>query len=99
MDTIANDLPKFDQDINDFHGSQQDMVNHYEMLVTHMNELSKMWEGEAHNQLMETFDVDSKRTLELIEMLKEIHDELRFAHSEYTNCENTVASYIDNMMV
>ena len=99
MDTIANDLSRFDQDIVDFQRAQQDLVNNYEMLVNHMNELSSMWEGEAHDQFLQTFDVDSKRTQQLCLLLKEIYNELRYAHTEYATCENKVASYIENLAV
>ena len=89
MELIANDLPRFEQDISDYNSAKLNLDKNYEMLVAHMNELNNMWEGEAHNQFLETFQADSVRVAEMLDVLKEIHSQLRFAHTEYTGCENT----------
>lgn len=99
MEIIANNLNKFDEDITDFKGVFEEMKSNYEMLVTHMNDLNRMWEGEAHNQFLETFSVDSAKVMDMINLLEEISHDLRYAHNEYSNCEVKVATIIDSINV
>lgn len=99
MEIIANDLNRFDEDIEDFKGFFKELNSNYEMLVTHMNDLNRMWEGEAHNQFLETFSVDSNKVMDMLKLLEEISNDLVFAHSEYSSCEEIVASIIDSISV
>ena len=99
MDIIANDLPRFQQDISDYDAAFQSLQDGSDQLTAHMNDLSRMWEGEAHDQLMETFSADQRRVDELRLMLNDLLSDLRFAHTEYTSCENDVAGIIESIQV
>ncbi len=96
---IANELGRFEGDINDYDAYYRNLKEHFGEMVDHMNALNNMWEGEAHNEFLSTFEVDKGKTLQVIEDFKKVLDELRFAHKEYTECERTVARYIDQMPV
>ena len=99
MSIIANDLSRFNQDISDYHISEQELNRNFEQLITHMRELNSMWEGEAHEQLMQTFSVDQNQAQAMVDHIREVYNELIFAHSEYSNCESTVAGIIDSIPV
>lgn len=97
MSLIANNLPAFDTDIQDFGAQLLELRRHFEETVQHMNDLNSMWEGEAHNEFMNTFEIDRGKTEEAMNMLQRILEDLRYAHAEYTTCENTVSGIIDSI--
>ncbi len=99
MSIIANDLVRFNEDISDYHSQEQELNRNFESLVTHMNALNNMWKGEAHDTLMESFSIDRDQSMTMIDHIREIYNELVFAHNEYTNCEGTVANIIDGIPV
>ena len=99
MDLIANDLEKFNQDIEDYHGGYNDLTENHEALVSDMNALNSMWEGEAHNQFMETFAADEQQVSEMIKTLLEVYNDLVFASEKYTDCENSVSGIIAGITV
>ena len=68
-------------------------------MTDHMNALNNMWEGEAHDEFLATFEEDRQKTIRMIEDFKKVLDELRFAHTSYTECENNVASMIEQMPI
>ena len=99
MDVIANDLERFGQDITDYNQMLTRLDADQISLLTHMNELQNMWEGEAHNQFMETFNKDYEIVLQMVEFLKELHGDMTYADTEYTECESSVGNIIENMNV
>ena len=99
MDVIANDLAKFEQDITDYDGSFTRLDRAQLQLLAHMNELQNMWEGEAHDQFMETFSKDYQKVVNMVDFLKEVLPDLNFADKEYTSCESSVESIIESMDV
>ncbi|MCR4596567.1 MAG: WXG100 family type VII secretion target [Lachnospiraceae bacterium] len=96
---MANDLTVFDGDINDYGNHYQSLVGHFGDMVDHMNALNNMWEGEAHDEFLATFETDRTKTQEMIDDFKKVMDELRFAHTEYTECENSIANMIEQMPI
>lgn len=96
---IANDLGTFEGDINDYSSNYQNLTSHFSDMVDHMNALNNMWEGEAHTEFLQTFEVDKNKTLQMIEDFKQIMEELKYAHRQYSECENSVAGLIDQMPV
>ncbi len=96
---IANDLETFNGDITDYEGHYKNLVNHFDDMVNHMNALNNMWEGEAHNEFLQTFETDKKKTHDMIKDFKKILDELKFAHREYSECERSISNMIDQMSV
>ena len=99
MDVIANDLPRFEQDITDYSASFNRLDQAQLQLLSHMNELQNMWEGEAHEQFMETFSNDYKKVLDMVAFLKEVLGDINYADKEYTSCENSVSGIIESMNV
>lgn len=96
---MANELERFSGDIGDYSNHFQNLITHFGEMVDHMNALNNMWEGEAHDEFLKTFSVDKEKTNKMIEDFGKILEELRFAHSEYTQCENSIAGMIDQMPV
>ena len=96
---MANDLERFAGDIDDYNGQHQNLINHFNDMVVHMNALNSMWEGEAHDEFLQTFEMDKAKINAMIEDLGKVLEELRFAHSEYTQCENNIAGMINNMPI
>lgn len=96
---MANELERFDGDIGEYNLFYNNLVNHFNDMVNHMNALNGMWDGEAHDQFLATFEEDRQKVQAMIDDFKTIMEELRFAHTEYSNCENSVASMIDQMPI
>lgn len=96
---MANDLGRFDGDIGDYNKFYQSLIGHFGEMVDHMNALNNMWEGEAHDQFLQTFSVDREKTFQMIDDFGKILEELRFANTEYTLCENSISNMIDSMPV
>ena len=99
MEVIANDLKLFEQDITDYTGSYNKLDKSQQDLRTHIGELHKMWEGEAHEALMETFNKDYDNVLKIVAFLKEIKGDMDYAKQEYTSCEASVGNIISGMEV
>ena len=96
---MTNDLITFQNDINDYNYYCTNLEQHFQDMVDHMNALNGMWEGEAHDTFLQTFESDKQKTLSMIEDLKRILAELRFAHTQYSDCENTVSAMIEQIPV
>ena len=99
MELISNDLSRFGQDISDYQNARQELDKSFDVLIAHMRDLSTMWEGDARDQLVVTFAEDSAKVQEMLDSLKEIHRELQFANTEYTQCESKITGIIDNIPV
>ena len=99
MEIIANDLPRFKQDITDYSGLYNSLMKQWEEMITHVSELNSMWEGEAHNEFMSTFETDRQKMQELTDFLQQLLQELSNAHTEYSQCENQVSGIIDSIGV
>ncbi len=96
---MANDLERFNGDIGDYNNYFNNLVNHFQDMVDHMNALNSMWEGEAHNEFLQTFEVDKQQTQIMVDDFRVIMEELRYAHNQYTDCENNVANMINQMPI
>ncbi len=99
MEIIANNLPKFNQDIEEYGGALKSIETNYDLLKSHMNELSSMWEGEAHDQMMLTFNKDLDKVNEMIDFLRKTYEHLNYANSEYVQCEGNVTGIIDSINI
>ncbi len=96
---MANNLETFNGDISDYNNHLENLKAHFEDMVNHMNAMNNMWEGEAKDELLQTFETDRHKTNTMIDDFKSILRELRFAHTEYSDCETNVASMIDQMPI
>ncbi|MDC7292482.1 MULTISPECIES: hypothetical protein [unclassified Butyrivibrio] len=97
MDVIANNLPQFDGDIQDYNSGYTQLSQAFDQMVIHMNELNTMWEGEAHEELKNTFSNDQQKTQTMLDDVLRVYNELKFAHSEYTSCEQKVSGIINDL--
>lgn len=96
---IANNLPVFNNSISDYDRAYQALVRDFSEVVSQITALNAMWTGQAHDALMERFRVDQNDTQAMLDYLRELLDDLRYAHQEYTRCENAVAGIIDAIRV
>ena len=99
MSEIANNLATFEGDITTYANDYNKLDQSQNNLNQHIGELNTMWEGEAHDTMIETFNKDYKDVLNIISFLKEINNDLTFAKTEYTNCEGNVSNIIAGMEV
>lgn len=97
MDVIANNLPQFDGDIQDYNAGYNGLTQAFDQMVLHMNDLNSMWEGEAHEQFKQTFNVDQQKTKQMLDDVLRVYNELKFAHSEYTTCEHNVSALVNDL--
>ena len=99
MEIIANDLPRFLGDIGDYENAFSSFRTHFEQLNEDMAALNSMWEGEAHDALVASYEKDKARLQELSNLLEQIMNEMKFAHEEYSRCENNVSQTIDSINI
>lgn len=97
MQPIANNLPSFNTDIDSYNTAFQSLLGHFNDLVTHMQELNGMWEGEAHEEFLQTFSIDQAKVDDMNEDFNQVLEELRYADKEYETCEGKVAGLIDQL--
>ncbi|SFB82452.1 WXG100 family type VII secretion target [Butyrivibrio sp. YAB3001] len=96
---MANNLESFNGDIDEYRVHLQQLTDHFNEMITHMSELNSMWEGEAHNDFLSTFEVDKSKTFAMLDDFKKVLSELEFAHTEYSQCENNISNMIEEMSV
>lgn len=99
MELIANNLSTFDSDIINYTDAYGKLDQSQSDLNTHIGELNAMWQGEAHDTMVETFSKDYKDVLKIVNFLKEINNDLTYAKTEYTNCESNVSNIITGMEI
>ena len=99
MSIIANDLPRYQGDIDDYSTSYNRLIEETQMLAAHMTDLNQMWEGEAHAALIATFAADYAKLQELNAELYRYRQDMQYAHGEYSSCENQIAAMIDSIRV
>lgn len=96
---IANNLSSFKGNIEDYDRGYRQLVRDFEAVVTHMRTLNGMWTGEAHDALMQRFERDRNTTQEMIDYMRQLLDDLKYANTEYIKCENTVAGIVDSIRI
>ncbi len=96
---IANNLSTFKNNIADYERGYRNLVKDFNDVVVHMRDLNSMWTGEAHDTLMQRFEQDRRVTQDMIEYIRQILDDLSYADTEYTKCENMVAGIVDAIRV
>lgn len=96
---IANNLTGFKGNIEDYERGYQQLVRDFEAVMTHMRALNGMWTGEAHDALMQRFERDRNTTQEMIDYMRQLLDDLKYANTEYIKCENAVAGIIGSIRV
>lgn len=99
MDRIANNLSRFGDDIERFNSQYKELAANMQEVVDNMNSLSSSWEGEAHDQLMQSFEKDRAKMQQMIESIGKVLENLQYADGEYNSCEQRVSSIISQIQV
>lgn len=99
MEQIANNMPRFENQIQGFAGALSSLTAEFEEMTAHMNALNNMWTGEAHDEFLQTFGADAKKVQNMLEYMRTLLANLNYAESEYTNCEQTVGNMIEQISV
>lgn len=99
MQQIANDMPRFQNQIQEFAGALNGLTAEFEEMSARMNALNSMWMGEAHDEFLRTFSADTKKVQDMLEYMRTLLSNLNYAESEYTNCEQTVGNMIEQINV
>lgn len=95
---IANDLEQFRRDIEQF-GQACDFFRDTFFNVTEaLNNLNGMWEGGAHDALMERFVIDAEYIGKYISFLEDYRNELEEAEVSYRSCEADVEDSVRIML-
>lgn len=96
---IANDIERFDADVQTFSTAVQSLRKDYDALEQNVGALSDMWTGEAHDALWESFQTDYATLGGIVEYLEHLSEGLAEASSSYRSCETTVANVVANLEV
>lgn len=99
MSIIANNLPKFENDIQAYDTVCGKLKTDYAGLIKHMVDLNGMWTGEAYETLMSSFLEDKKEAEGVMEFLEDMSKKLKTADVEYTDCEKQVKQIIDSISI
>lgn len=99
MDRIENHLDSFGYDIDTYSNEFTNLTTAYERLKADMEGMQRDWEGEAFEELMTSFHNDQKKADQMVESLKTMLDNLRYADVQYSDCENQVRGIIDSIQV
>lgn len=99
MERIANVLPTFEGDIGEYKSFYEKVVNDFQEMVAHMDELHTMWEGEAHEEFQQTFKIDQAKVEQMIDDFKKVLEELGYAHAAYQKNENQIDQLIADLDV
>lgn len=99
MEQIANDMSRFENQVQEFAGALNSLMTEFEEMSLHMGELNNMWTGEAHDELLWSFSEDSKNIRSMLEYMKILLSDLYYADEEYTDCEQRVRNIIEQLSV
>lgn len=69
------------------------------VMMTSIQQLSSMWEGEAKEAFTVQFESDYKTLENLAGILEKLIQELENAKNQYNNCEKQVGSIIESIRV
>lgn len=99
MSVIANNLPKFENDIGSYNKMVNRLKSDYMNLYKHMVDLNGMWTGEAYETLMQNFAEDSKQAMSVLDFLEDFGKKLETADQEYAGCEKQVKQIIESINI
>lgn len=97
METLANDMGRFDGDVQAFVSSYATLRSDCEDLRFSMTELGNMWEGEAFEALLTRFQSDFALLESLLERVERLSQSLVYANSAYDTCENKVRDALNEL--
>ena len=94
---MANELERFRSDIDAFEKACKSIDDNYKNMFEEIRALDAMWEGPTHDAFVRQVVQDSESMEEIVEYLKEILEDLRYAHKEYTGCERQVSDIVNSL--
>ena len=97
-DIIANNLDEFRRDIDRLRQAIALFGETFSEMTESLNNLNGMWEGGAHDALMERFARDTEFIETYIAYLEDYRNELEEANRSYTDCEVRVEDEIRTML-
>ncbi len=68
-------------------------------MMSNINALSSMWEGEAKNAFTKQFQSDYETLNSMAKVIEDLIKDLEYAREQYDTCENSVASILQNIRV
>lgn len=68
-------------------------------MMSNINALSSMWEGEAKNAFIKQFQSDYETLNSMAKVIEDLIKDLEYAREQYDTCENRVAAIIQNIRV
>ena len=87
------------RDINDLKNHLGKMKLTGDSMMSGINELSAMWEGEAKNAFTEQFTTDYTTLQSMEEVIEKLIQALEEAKGKYNSCESGVQSIVDSIRV
>ena len=96
---IANELERFQSDISTFEEALKVIESNYKNMFSEIKALDAMWTGQAHDAFAVQFGQDAENMEEVLNYVKELLQDLQFAHKEYTSCERSVNDIVNSMRV
>lgn len=96
---MANELERFQSDISTFEDAVKNITDNYKTMFSEIKALDAMWTGQAHDAFAVQFGQDAENMDDIISYIKEILEDLKFAHKEYTSCERSVSDIVNSMKI
>ncbi len=90
---------RLSSDINNLKVHLAGMRTSGDNMMSQINQLSSMWEGEAKDAFVVQFQSDYQTLKNMEEVLEDLINDLETAKDRYNNCENNVGSIIQAMKV
>ena len=96
---IEIETGRLNSDIEELRSHLSRMRQTAEKMMSGINALSAMWEGEAKNAFEVQFKSDYETLQSMEKVIEDLIDDLEYASDRYNSCENSVASVIQSIRV
>lgn len=96
---IEIETGRLQSDIDDLRGRLSRMHQTGEKMMSEINALSAMWEGEAKNAFTAQFKSDYETLLSMEQVIEDLIEDLEYAKERYNSCESSVSSIISSIRV
>lgn len=90
---------RLQEDIDSLKSQLDGMRRTGEGMMTGVNAMNSMWEGRAKEAFIAQFQSDYQLLSDMMDIIKEMINNLEYAKQQYDMCENSVASVISAIRV
>lgn len=97
MGEFEVDTEQLQQMTDTISGKTKEMKEGVTELRIAISKLNQGWEGEAHEEFIQSVEQDLKTLEKLISNINKIHNFQNHAMQDYVSCENKVAEYISEL--